>query len=146
MSEAPPDVAVARGITALRAVLAIVVAGVLALGVMALALVVLVSPGSDLLWPGVSVLLVGQAVGLVAAAFAGWALRAVLVGQEPARARAALARRLRPTAIGLVVACLATACAWGLTDAGALVPALVCAVVAAQLAVVLEVLRRRLAA
>lgn len=144
MPEASPDVVV-RGIAALRAVLTTVVAGVLALGVMALALVLLVGPDSGLLWPGVSVLLVGQAVGLVAAALAGWALRQVLVGQDPARARATLARRLRPTAIALVTACLATAAGWGITHAGALVPALVCAVVAAQLAVVLEVLRRRLA-
>lgn len=142
MSQVPHDVAVARGIRALRAALAIVVAGTLALGVLALALVALVPPGSDLLWPGVSVLMVGQLLGLLAAGLAGWALRSVLAGADPAAAVAGLAGRFRTTAIALVVACLTTSLAWALVDAAALVPALVCAAVAAQLAVVLEVLRR----
>lgn len=133
----------ARGLGALRTVLATVVAGSLGLGVVALALVMLVPAGSPLLWPGVSVLMVGQAFGLVAAGLTGWALRAVLTGADPHEHRAALGRRFRTTAIAVVAACAATALAWALVDASGLVPALVCALVAGQLAVLLEALRRR---
>lgn len=157
----PPDVIVAGTIRALtRALLAACLAAG-ALGVGAVAVLTLAGGSATGLAPVLSLLALGQVAALASAVVAGLGLRATLrdpaggppggdaTSEDAARARAArgvTARRLAVLARVTLAACVVAVAAWALVDPGAVLGALAGAVVAAQVAVLAEIVGRRLAA
>ncbi|WP_143427032.1 hypothetical protein [Georgenia soli] len=142
MSTAPPeDAAVARAVRALRITLLVCAGACVALGLMGAALVLLTAD-SGALWPGLTLLAAGQVAGLLGAAAAGLGLRRVLTGTEPQP----VTRRVRATlgrlGTALAVALAAGAAVWIVVRPTAWVAILACALVSAQLVVVLRFLRR----
>ncbi|MDD9207747.1 hypothetical protein PU560_14925 [Georgenia sp. 10Sc9-8] len=141
--DVPEDVAVARSLRALRGALLATVGACLVLGALAVGVVVLTGTDDALLWPGLSLLAVGQLLALVAAAVVALGLRSVLVGGLPAAALARTASRLRRLARLVVVACVVGVVVWGLVRPEALVVTVACALVVAQVPAVLHVLCSR---
>ena len=131
-----------RAVRALRTTLGVSAAACLALGAMGLAITLLTGTDSPALWPGVSLLAVGQLVMLVAVGAAGSGLRAVLRGAEPrpvtTQVRATLGVLRTVLAVALVVGVIA----WILVRPSAVVAVVACGLVAAQGAVALHLLRR----
>ncbi|WP_127132073.1 hypothetical protein [Georgenia sp. SYP-B2076] len=142
MSETGTTEAAARAASVLRTTLAGCVGACLALGVMGLALTALTGADGAVAWPGVSLLGLGQLLALVAAAVAGWGLRRVLAGDAPravtARVRSALGRVEQALLVLLALGALA----WVVARPEATVAILACALVSAQVAAVLHLLRR----
>lgn len=134
---------VARSLRALRSALLATVGACLALGALAIGVVLLTGTGTALLWPGLSVLAGGQLLALVAAAVTALGLRRVLLGDEPAAALARTALGLRRLARLVLAVCVAGVVIWGVLRPEALVVTTACALVAAQAAAVLHVLHSR---
>ncbi|MCK6209769.1 hypothetical protein KZX45_04345 [Georgenia sp. EYE_87] len=141
MSTAPPEGAVARAARALRIALLVCAGACVALGLMGAGLALLTRDDAAL-WPGLTLLGVGQLAGLAGATVAGLGLRRVLTGSAPRdvtpRVRATLGRL--GTVLGAVL--VTGAAAWILARPSAWVAVLACALVSAQLVAVLRFLRR----
>ncbi|GAA1653782.1 hypothetical protein [Georgenia ruanii] len=131
-----------RAVRALRIALGVSAGACLALGVMGFAVALLTGTDSPALWPGVSLLAVGQLVMLVAVGAAGSGLHAVLRGAEPrpvtTRVRATLGTLRTVLAVALVLGVTA----WILVRPSAVVAVVACGLVGAQGVVALHLLRR----
>lgn len=142
VSTAPPeDTAVARAVRALRTTLVACAGACVALGLMGAALVLL-TEDSGTLWPGLSLLAAGQVAGLLGAVAAGLGLRQVLTGTEPRPITRRVRAVLGHLGTVLAVALGAGAAAWILARPTAWVAVLACALVSAQVVVLLRFLRR----
>ncbi|MEE6274319.1 hypothetical protein [Georgenia wangjunii] len=145
METEPEDVRVARAVRGLRDALVACGAACLVLGVFAVGAVLLAGDDAGAAWPAVTLLGSGQLLALVGAGVAAAALRAVLRGSGPAPALARTHAILGLLARLVLVACVAGATAWVVARPGAALMTLALALVTAQLAAVLAVVRRRLA-
>ncbi|MFH5821969.1 hypothetical protein [Georgenia sp. AZ-5] len=141
MSSTGEDLAVARAVRALRTTLMVCAGACLALGAMGLAIALLTGTGGPVL-PGLTMLAAGQSVALAAAAVAGLGLRRVLRGAEPHAVTTAVRARLGTCERVLAAALVLGGAGWVALRPGAVVAVVACALVSAQLAVVLHLLRR----
>lgn len=141
----PPDVRLARAIRALRD--AVVGCGAACLGLAVVAAAILALTDSDplLTGPAVTILGGGQLLAIAGAVVGGVGLRAVLTGAPPGRATAATRGRLLRVQRGVLAWCVAATAAWTVAEPSTAVLTLALAVVTAQLAVVVVLVRRRLA-
>lgn len=122
---------------------ATVVLGLIAAGAAAMSRVENGGAGSDIVVPGLTVLMVGQLVALVATAIAGWVLIRLLRRQVPgpARAVAGLSRALGLCARILLGVLVIAVTVWVIARPAAVLSAVLGALVAAQLAVVIGAVR-----
>lgn len=141
----PPDVQLARAVRALRD--AVVGCGAAGLGLTAVAAAILALSGSDptLTGPALTILGGGQLLAISGAVVGAVGLRSVLAGGPPARALARARRRLRWVQHAVLAWCVGAVVAWTVGKPATAVLTLALAVVAAQLAVVVLLVRRRLA-
>ncbi|WP_193312878.1 hypothetical protein [Georgenia subflava] len=142
MSTPVPGGAADRAARALRVTLLVTAGACLGLGAMGLALALLTGTDSSALWPGLTLLALGQLVALVAAAVAGTGLRRVLAGAPPREVTTRVRARLGHLSTALVALLAVAAAGWILARPSAVVAVLACALVSVQLAVVLRLLRR----
>ncbi|MFC7407052.1 hypothetical protein [Georgenia alba] len=129
-----------RAATALRTALIATAGACVGLGVLGAALVLL--SGDTDPWPGLSLLLAGQATALVAAVVSGIGLRRVLTGSAPQGVTPWVRRtlsRLVPVLLAVLVTGVA---AWIALRPGAWLAVVTCALVTAQLAAMLRWLSR----
>lgn len=124
-------------------------AAVLVLGGLASALVASApEQGADRLTPGLTLLGIGQAGALAGAGVVALGLRRALAQPpEPAglvAVRRLTGQRLGAVAFGVVVACVVAALGWTLLDPARGLGAVLAALVSAQVAALLVVLRRHL--
>lgn len=141
----PPDVRLARAIRALRDTLVGCGIACLGLGAIAMAIVALASPTSDITWPTVTILGGGQLLALIGAGISAVALRALLVGHPAEGLQATTRERLALLARVVLVWCVVATTAWVIAYPGTAALTLALAVVTAQLSVALHLLGRRLA-
>jgi len=142
----PPDVRLARAIRALRD--AVLGCGAACLGLAVVAGAILALSGSDpvLTPPVVTVLGGGQLLALAGAVVAGLGLRAALAGRPVGPALTATRDRLRLVGRAVLVWCVGAAAGWTVAAPGVALLVLALAAVTAQLAVVVLLVRRRVAA
>ena len=141
----PQDVLVARAIRALRD--AVVACGAACLGLAVVAAAILALSGSDptLVGPAVSVLGGGQLLAIVGAVVGALGLRGVLAGRPPAQTLTVTSARLRRVQLAVLVWCVVAVATWTVVEPATAVLTLALGVVAAQLALVVVLVRRRLA-
>lgn len=133
--------ATTRAARALRITLTATAAACIVLGVIGLAVAMLAGSDDEVLWPGLSLLALAQLVALLAAGTAGWGLRRLVRGAEPRAVTARVRATLRVLEHALLVLLVLGAAAWIVVRPAAAVSAVSCAVVGAQLALVLHLLR-----
>ncbi|GAA4418509.1 hypothetical protein GCM10023169_08170 [Georgenia halophila] len=129
-----------RAVRALRTALLVTAGACVALGILGASLVLL--SGATDPWPGLTLLLTGQVVALVAALVSAVGLRRVLRGDE----RGAVTARVR-SAYGVLASVLAAlliagVTGWVLVRPDAWLAVVACALLTAQLVAVLRYLRR----
>ncbi len=141
----PPDVRLARAIRALRD--AVLGCGAACLGLAVVAGAILGLSGSDpAVTPAVvTVLGGGQLLAIVGAAVGGLGLRAVLTGRPVVPALSATHARLRWVVRAVLVWCVGAAAGWTVAEPALALLVLALAAVVAQLAVVVLLVRRRVA-
>ena len=151
----PPDVVAARVVRALTRTLVLCCVAVVAAGLVAAGALAVAGDATERLTtlglaPAVTMLGLGQAGGLVAAVVSAVGLRRVLAadlratGGSGAGAAERVARRLGLVARGLFGACALGSAAWIVAEPPAAVAVLLGAAVSAQVAVLLLVLRTNL--
>ncbi len=166
----PPDVVVARTLRSLTRALLVCCGAALALGLLAVAMLGLADGSADSLASGLALLGVGQAGAIAGAGVVGFGLRRVVATpgsagrpgsgvDAPPRDSAATAddaaaavgtcetvrHGLALVARALLVICVLVAATWTLVDTAAALGALLGALVSAQVAVALLLVRRSLA-
>ncbi|MGC5615225.1 hypothetical protein [Georgenia sp. Z1491] len=131
---APPT-----GARAVRTTLLVMAGAVGALGVLGIGLVAM---SGDALspWPGLTMMLLGQAAALPALALAALGHRRALAGRDPGAAR--LRAVLRATGPTLLVALVLAVGVWAWWDPGLWLPTVGCALVAAQVGLLARLLSR----
>ena len=129
-SDAPPTPA---GIRPIRLTLVAMAGCVVVLGVLGAGLAAMAGDVLDP-WPGLTMMLVGQAGAIPALAASLLGLRRAAAGKDP---RASAVRRvLRLTAPALLAALLVAVAAWVWAAPGAWLSTVACALVAAQVAII----------
>lgn len=141
----PSDVRLARAIGALRDTVIGCGAACLGLAVVASAILALSSSAPALTGPTLTILGGGQVLALAGALVGGLGLRGALVGRPLGPVLSATHSRLHWVVRAVLVWCLGAALGWTLAEPSSGVLALALAAVTAQLAVVVVLLRRRLA-
>lgn len=141
----PPDVRLARTVRALRD--AVVGCGAACLGLAVVASAILALSGSDpaLTGPTLTILGGGQLLALVGTVLSAVALRGALAGRPLGPLVSDARARLRWVVRATLVWAVGAALGWAFADPGLTVLCLALAAVTAQLAVVVLLLRRRLA-
>ncbi|MGO1174091.1 MAG: hypothetical protein ACTMKU_07290, partial [Actinomycetaceae bacterium] len=91
-------------------------------------------------WPGLTMMLVGQAAALPSLALAAAGHARARSGRDPGARR--LRRVLRATPVGLAVALVVATAVWVWWDPGMWMPTLACALVAAQVGLLARLLSR----
>jgi hypothetical protein len=140
VSTAPPEETVARAVRALRIALLVCAGACVVLGLMGAALVLLTDDDA-LLWPGLTLLGLGQLAGLVGAAVASLGLRRVLTGSDPREVTPRVRATLGRLSIVLGVVLAIGAVAWIVVRPSAWVAVVACALVSVQLVALLRFLR-----
>lgn len=157
MTETPsatdPDVAtglavraVSRALTSM-AVTAVAI-GLVGAGAASMAQVENGGAGSDVVVPGISVLMIGQLAALVGTALAVWSLVQLLRGRvpDPARNVAGLSRALGLCSRFLIAGCVVGVAVWLIVRPEAGISAVLGAIVAVQVAFVIGLVRSRILA
>lgn len=134
-----------RAVTRVVAILAATAfaVGAIAVGVAAMARVEEGGDGAEIVTPGITVLMVGQLVALVATGLAVWVLVRLVRRRvpDPARALDGLSQALGLCSRVLLAGCVVAVAVWVLVRPSSVIPAVVGALVAAQVAVVIGVVR-----
>lgn len=143
-SPLPPDVQLARAIRTLRDAVIGCGAACLGLAVVAGAILALSDSDPTLTGPTVTILGGGQLLALLGAASGALGLRGALRDEPLGPVLSTTRRRLRWVTRAALGWCVGAAAGWTIADPGSVVLVLALAAVAAQLAVVLRLVRRRL--
>lgn len=117
--------------------------GIIAVGAAAMARVEDGGEGTDVVTPGISVLMVGQLMALVATALAAWVLMRLVRQRvpDPARALEGLSRALGLCSRVLLAGCVVVTLVWAFARPAHVLAAIVGSLVAAQAAVVFGLVR-----
>lgn len=134
-----PSPVPAAGARAVRATLLVMAGAVLALGVLGIGLALMAGDSLDP-WPGLTMMLVGQAAALPSLVLAATGHARARSGRDPGARR--LRRVLRATPVGLAVALVVATAVWVWWDPGMWMPTLACALVAAQVGLLARLLSR----
>ena len=145
-----PDVVAGLAVRAVTRTLASMAAasvgiGLVAAGAASMAQVENGGAGAEVVVPGISVLMVGQLVALVATALAGWSLVQLLRHRvpNPAHNVAGLSRALGLCSRFLVAGCVLGVAVWLIVRPGTAISAVLGAIVAVQVALVIGFVRLR---
>lgn len=130
---------IVRGAGAVRTTLLVMAGAVVALGLLGLGLAAMAGDVLDP-WPGLTMMLVGQAAALPSLALAAVGHRRAQAGHDPGAAR--LRRVLRATVPGLAVALLVAVAAWVWWDPDLWLTTVTTALVAAQVGLLARLLAR----
>lgn len=130
-----------RSARALRITLVATAAACIVLGLIGLGVALLAGSDDEVMWPGLSLLALAQAVALVATGAAGWGLRRLLRGDEARHVTDRVRAVLRVLEIVLLVLLVVGAVVWIVARPATTVAVVSSAVVGAQVALVLHILR-----
>ncbi|MHB1064789.1 MAG: hypothetical protein ACYC1Z_09960 [Georgenia sp.] len=126
---------------ALRITLISAAAACIVLGLIGLGIALLAGDDDEIMWPGLSLLALAQFVALIATGTAGWGLRRLRKDAEPRPVTDRVRATLRALEYALLILLVIGAAVWIVVRPSAAVSAVSSAIVGAQVALVLHLLR-----
>lgn len=133
--------ATAKAARALRITLFSAAAACIVLGVIGLGIALLAGDHDEIIWPGLSLLALAQFVALIATGTAAWGLRRLVKGAEPRPVTDRVRTTLRALEYALLILLVIGAAVWIVVRPSVAVSAVSSAIVGAQVALVLHLLR-----